>query len=254
MSLHRRAPGDGRRAGPRPRHPDRPLRLLRPLPRARRPLAGGGGHRARVLRQPLQARSGWRSGFPTRPTTPSRTRSARTSARPSPRATETTGCANSRPPNTCVAPVYDVAEVVRAIRSLAEPAASFGEARHPEAGSLPAAGAGAGRECRARTHPPRCVSAADGYGHRRAAGRGRAVASGRDRVAHRSEESGGVSELPAEVTGLDRPEALRAAGRVRRGARLRLHHLRVGGERQPALLEREGRRRDLTDGRSRRPP
>ena len=55
LAGRRRVPGHRGPGRARPQHHHRPVRLLRHLPGRRRRLAGGRGHRAQVLRQPLPA-------------------------------------------------------------------------------------------------------------------------------------------------------------------------------------------------------
>ena len=88
----------GAGVGPGPRHPDRPLRVLRRLPLPRRPLGLGRRDRAGRSTRTCVARSGSRTGSRGRPTTPRRRASARPSRARSPSATATSGSRSSRPP------------------------------------------------------------------------------------------------------------------------------------------------------------
>ncbi len=112
VALRRRVPRHRRGPGARPRHPHRPLRLLRRLRLRRRRVARGRRHRAAVLRQPLPGARLRASGSTTSTTTTCRTRSAPTSGLPSRPATATSGSPSSGRPTPASRAVNTVPEVV----------------------------------------------------------------------------------------------------------------------------------------------
>ena len=256
VARDRRAPRDRRRARPRPRHPHRPLRLLRRLPLPRRTWLAVGAIEPAFCANLCRAlgSSAWiahqnddaaQDADPRRPRAP-----------PSRRATATSGSRSSRPPT----PAWR--------RSTRSPSWSrdphfaargaFVEAQHPSTAAS-ASSAPRARRRAARREPARAARGAaetdtDALLARRRLLAPRIVAALRERRSDRvSQETTASAVGPARRgAGLDRPEALRAGGRVRRRARLRLHELRLGRERQPALLGREGRAARSPAARSRR--
>ena len=91
LAGRRRVPGHRGAGRVRPQHHHRPVRLLRHLPVRRRPLGGGRGHRAQVLRQPVPPARLRAVDRAASSTTPSRTPSGPTSPPPSPPGTATPG-------------------------------------------------------------------------------------------------------------------------------------------------------------------
>ena len=161
----------GDRARARPRHPHRPLRLLRRLPLRRRQVGGGRRHRAAVLRQPVPRSSAASSGSSTRPTTPRRTRSAPTSAPRSRPATATSGSRRSGRPTPASRRSRRSPELVDDPHFAAR-ARLRRRRRTPTHGAVPPARPAARRHGpRARTR--RVVRDADRHRHRRAAARRR---------------------------------------------------------------------------------
>ncbi len=242
----------------RPQHHHRPVRLLRHLPGRRRPLAGGRGHRAQVLRQPVPApRVRAVGGPPARRRRPGR-RSGPTSRPPSPPGTATPGWPSWPRPTPVSRPVLSVAELVddeqyRARRAFVEavavPPAAAGDGAPAR---VPPGGPGAGRHARRRTRrwwpatrpgrTPTQLLAAAGLAPAR-------IAELRERG------SGGMSAIGIDdIEGLIGVEPVRGGGGVPGRAGLHLDHLLVGGERQPALLGRRGGRRGDRRARSPRRP
>ena len=245
LARRRRAPGHRRRGRPGARHRHRPLRLLRHLPRP--PTAGGWpSGRSSPSSSPTSAGcSAASSGSPTSSTTRSRTRSGPTSGRPSPPGTATPGW-QSWPAPTPVSPrccrcaeLVDDEPVSRPVTPSSRPSARpTGRTGQPVPPGRPGAGRhGGARRAggRAATRPvPTPTSCSP------------RPASTAARIAElRDEGGGGMSAIGdrRHRRGADRGRAVRGGGRVPGRAGLRLDHLLLGGERQPALLGRPGRRR-----------
>ena len=228
--------------GPGPQHPHRPVRLLRRVPLRRRPLGRGRRDRAALLREPVpRARLRAVARAPDRRRGAGR-RSAPTSAPRSRTRTRDEWVAELGPADTCVSEVATVPELVhdahfRGARRVRRRATRAEHGDFEQVGWVLA-----GMD---RGQPGPTVRDATDHRHRRAARRGRLL-RGRDRRATRG-RSGGVSDNQHGARrdrGADRQGAVRGDGRVPRRAGLHLDVVRVGRERQPALLGRRGRRRD----------
>ena len=118
----------------------------------------------------------------------------------------------------------------------------FVDATRPSHGDVRAGRLGA------RGHGPRTSRSRrarrDRHRHRRAAARGGLLAPTRSRRCAKKESWRDATMLPADVETADRRGAVRGDRRVPGRARLHLDDVRVGRERQPAVLGRRRRRRD----------
>ena len=236
------ATGDG--PGPRPQHPHRPLRLLRRVPLRRRQLGGGRRDRAALLREPVP-----RARLRAVDRAPDRRRRAGRRSAPTSRAAfahrdaRRVGRASSARPTRASSPVAIGARAGRRRRSSARATCSSTR-DHPGARrrSSRSAGCSPGMD---RGQPARTRARRDRHRHRRAA-RATPGYTPTEIAALRARRSGRVSEpMPARRhRGADRRGAVRGDRRVPRRARLHLDDVRVGRERQPAVLGRRRRGRD----------
>ena len=239
------ATGADRRA--RARRPHRPLRLLRHVPLRRRPVAGGRGHRGEVLRQPVPRCSGCDAVDrpPVRRRRPGR-HPGRPGRRLRPPRPRRVGGRAGRRRHLRGSPVQTVAEL--ADDPQFRPGGALVEAKRPRAPD--------GGDRRRSARWGRCSPACPAGRRRCAAGdptrsdtdgaawRAAGMAPAQDRRAA-AEGSGGMSAIGiADIEALSRRPPVRGGGGVPRRARLHLDELRLGRERQPALLGRRGRRRD----------
>ena len=226
----------------------------------RRPVAGGGGHRGQVLRQPLPgARLRAVDRPPVRRRRPGRD-PRRPSGPPSPRRDRDDWVAELGRADTCVAPGAGRGRDRRRPRSSPARRAWSRPSTRPTG---PSARWGPSWPGMAPSTEPVVPSPTRRHRHRRAA-RARPASSGPARPSCEPTGGGGMSTgeraghgTASRATGggaePHRRPAVRGDRRVPRRARLHLDDLRVGGERQPAVLGRRRGRRRSPAGRSPRP-
>ncbi len=237
VAVRRRVLRDRRGARPAPQHPHRPLRVLRRLPLRRRPLDRGRRDRAALLREPVP-----RARLRAVARAPDRRRGAgrdprRLRGRDRRPRRATSGSRELGPADTCVSEVASVPELVHDAHLRARNV--FVEATAPEHGDVRTGRLGA------RGHGPRPARARrarrDGHRHRRAACAKSATRPRRSRPYAKKESP--RERSAARGREADRRGAVRGGGRVPGRARLHLHDVLVGRERQPAVLGRRRSRR-----------
>ena len=196
------------------------------------------------------------AGSTTSSTTRSRTTSGPTSGPPSSASPATSGSPSWARPTPASGPVYSVPELVDDPH-VARPGPDRRGHRRPctapSASSAPLLAGAPTRAAAPVAAPPTGrtdtdeVLAAAGLERRR--DRRAAPRRSRGMTDHRRDPSDGVPpDDPRPTSPPDREGPVPRGRRVRRRARLHLDQLRLGRERQPAVLGRRGGRRELTDG------